>query len=99
MIVAFEGIRHRGRRVVKWIARTEEVLGAEAAKSDVYPELVFELFPDYGPTWNLYGPIFSAFHQKAPVWGTYSPRCVCGTAAAALATSRQYQVNRLLVRM
>ena len=97
VIVAFEGIRHRGRRVVKWIARTEEALGAEAAKSDVYPELVFELFPDYGPTWNLYGPIFTRIVTRRRQSGGHTRRAVCaGLPQLPWQPRDSHEVNRLL---
>ena len=93
----FEGIRHRGRHVVKWIARTEEVLGAGAAKSDVYPELVFELFPDYGPTWNLYGPIFTPIVTRRRQSGGHTRRAVCaGLPQLPWQPRDSHEVNRLL---
>lgn len=42
-----------GQRVVKWIARREELY--EGPYLDKYPDLVFELEEEYGVSWTLYG--------------------------------------------
>jgi predicted AlkP superfamily phosphohydrolase/phosphomutase len=44
---------HRGERVVKWIARREDIDAGQHL--DKYPDLVFELREDYGVSWTLHG--------------------------------------------
>ena len=44
---------HRGEKVVKWIARREDIDAGQHL--DKYPDLVFELREDYGVSWTLHG--------------------------------------------
>jgi predicted AlkP superfamily phosphohydrolase/phosphomutase len=54
-----------GEQVVRWIRPREDVYG-EGEYLDRYPDLVFELDPEYGVSWNLFGDLIGAntTHRK-----------------------------------
>lgn len=45
-----------GKRMLRWVRPREEVY-AEGEFLERYPELLFELEPEYGVSWNLFGPL------------------------------------------
>jgi len=53
------------RPVVRWIKRREEAV-PKGARQAAYPDLLFELEPDYGVSWAIYRPLFgpNVTHRK-----------------------------------
>jgi hypothetical protein len=75
------GLRYRGRPVFRWIRPASEVLG-QPDPEGVYPDYLFEMEPEFGPTWNLYGPVFapvitrrrqSGGHTRQGVYAEWPP--------------------------
>jgi hypothetical protein len=69
------GLRYRGRPVFRWIRPTPEVLGRPDPQG-VYPDYLFEMEPDFGPTWNLYGPVFAPVITRRRQSGGHTRRGV-----------------------
>jgi hypothetical protein len=51
------------------------VLGRPDPKG-VYPDLLFEMEPGFGPTWNLYGPVFAPVITRRRQSGGHTRRGV-----------------------
>lgn len=73
-----------GRKVVRWCSAAEEVLPTRMNSSGVYPELLFELNPQFGPTWNYYGNIFSPIITHKIQSGGHTRRGVFATTGPVL---------------
>jgi len=59
VIELLTNLRFQGRPVCKWVRPACEVLPTGFDVRGLYPDLLFELEPEFGPTWNLYGPVFA----------------------------------------
>lgn len=65
----------RGKKVIKWVNRREEVY--EGEKINEFPDIIFELNEEYGVNWAIYTPlitnaythkVISGGHKKNGVW-------------------------------
>jgi hypothetical protein len=74
-IEVMDGLRYKGQRVVRWCTAAEDVLPT-GATGGVYPDLLFELEPRFGPTWNMYGPSFMPIVTHKRVSGGHTRRAV-----------------------
>lgn len=65
VVQLLSSLEFEGQRVVRWCFPAEEVVPG-AASTNVYPSLLFEMEPKFGPTWNMFGQLFSPIitHQK-----------------------------------
>ena len=97
IVASLLGLRHQGRPVFRWIRTKQEVLGT-SDPDQVYPDLLFEMEPTYGPTWNLYGPIFSPIITRKRQSGGHTRRSVYAEWPAnnALRPADSVEVNACL---
>ena len=91
-------LRYRERPVFRWVAPAVDALGAETVGSQgVYPELLFEMEPEFGPTWNLFGPVFSPVLTRRRQSGGHTRRgVVAGLPALPWQPQGSLEVNTLL---
>jgi hypothetical protein len=91
-------LTYRGQPVVRWVRPTVEVLGeAAGGPTSVYPDLLFELDPAFGPTWNLYGPLFAPVLTRRRQSGGHTRRGVAAACPALpWAPRNSLELNRLL---
>jgi predicted AlkP superfamily phosphohydrolase/phosphomutase len=75
VIATLTALTHRGKPVFRWVAPKGDVL-ADGDPGGLYPDLLFEMDPKYGPTWNLYGPIFSPVITRKRQSGGHTRRSV-----------------------
>lgn len=83
VIELLEGLEHHGRRIAKWVRPAEAVLGTSEFAPH-YPDVLFELRPEYAPTWNLYGPVFAPIITRKRLSGGHTRRAVFATTAEDL---------------
>jgi hypothetical protein len=98
VIAALEQLTYRGRPVVRWVRPAVEVIGEGASgPATVYPDLLFELEPAFGPTWNLYGPLFAPVLTRRRQSGGHTRRGVAAAfPALPWAPQDSLELNRIL---
>jgi hypothetical protein len=89
-------LRYESRPVLRWCIPTEEVIETKRNDARTYPDLLFELEPDFGPTWNLYGPIFSPIITHKRVSGGHRRDAVFACTADVPPPATSTEVNRAL---
>ena len=63
-----------GGRVMRWARRREEMMsGPHAAK---FPEIIFELYPEYGVNWSLFAPLVDENPTHKKLSGGHRPEGV-----------------------
>lgn len=81
VITLLESLEHMGRKVVRWCRHSEDVLPTGTNDNRVYPTLLFEMDPRYGPTWNMYGPVFMPIVTHKRMSGGHTRNGVFATNA------------------
>jgi hypothetical protein len=90
-------LEYRGRRILRWCTPAEEVIGA--SDRGELPSLLFELEPQFGPTWNMYGPIFAPIITHRRISGGHTRRAVAAPQSGQGAATDSTDVHRLLCEM
>ncbi len=85
VIEVLKGLEHGGRQVAKWVRPAEAVL-CTADVGPHYPDVLFELRPEFAPTWNLYGPVFAPIITRKRLSGGHTRRSVFATTAVGVST-------------
>lgn len=75
-------LEYHGAKVVKWAQPAPEVLTSGRNDRGLYPDLLFEFLPRFGPTWNFFGPEFSPIITHKIQSGGHTRRAVFATNLA-----------------
>jgi len=99
VMAVFSDLTYKGTQVVRWIRPAEEVLTTGSNRHGTYPDLLFELDPRFGPTWNLYGPAFMAIVTHSRLSGGHTRRAVAATSIEETAARDSVGVHEMLVEL
>jgi hypothetical protein len=90
-------LTYNGTRVLRWIRPAEEVLHSGEDPQGVYPELLFEMDPRFGPTWNMYGPVFMPIVTHSRLSGGHTRRGVAASSLPHMPARDSVDVHQMLV--
>ena len=73
-------LKYGDRHVTKWVEPASDVLST-TEPGPHYPDLLFELYAEFAPLWNMYGPIFAPIVTRRRLSGGHTRRSVFATTA------------------
>jgi predicted AlkP superfamily phosphohydrolase/phosphomutase len=95
-----QSLEYKGEKVVEWCVPAEEILPTGANDLGTYPDLLFQLDHKFGPTWNMYGPLFMPIITHKRLSGGHTRRAVAATSPGiALQSDSSTGVNEMLRRL